>query len=47
MNGRPDFRVELQRGNILIKNCLHYSGPPDPVRGDAPNEKVREEAKVS
>ncbi len=22
MNGRPDFRVELARGNILIKNCL-------------------------
>ena len=22
MNGRPEFRVELQRGNILIKNCL-------------------------
>ena len=45
INGRPEFRTELQRGNMLVKNCIHYNGPMDPLKGDALNQRVRDEAK--
>ena len=37
--------VTLTRFHIVIPNLLDYNGPPDPQRGDAPNQKVRDEAK--
>lgn len=45
VNGRDDFRISFQRNNTLIRECTHFRGPPDPLRGDAPSEKVRQAAK--
>lgn len=45
IHGRAEFRQELQRDHGLIKNAMHYKGPSDPMRGDTPNQRVRDEAK--
>ena len=45
IHGRPDFRMELHRNHVDIKACQGFKGPPDPLRGDAPYQRVRDEAK--
>lgn len=44
-SGRPEFRRDLCRNLGPIKECLSFSGPPDPLRGDEMYVKVREAAK--
>lgn len=44
-SGRPEFRRDLCRQLGPIKECLSFSGPPDPLRGDEMYVKVREAAK--
>jgi len=44
-NGRPEFKISLQRNNDAIRQCLHFRGPPDALRGDAPYTNVHEAAK--
>lgn len=43
--GRQDFRREIQRHIPVIKECLQYRGPPDPLKGDEYYRRVRESAK--
>ncbi|CAD7951973.1 unnamed protein product [Amoebophrya sp. A25] len=43
-NGKPEFRRGMQRHASVVKENLQYRGKPDPLRGDAPNKAVREEA---
>eukprot|EP00930_Biecheleria_cincta_P018669 TRINITY_DN1445_c1_g1_i1.p1 TRINITY_DN1445_c1_g1~~TRINITY_DN1445_c1_g1_i1.p1 ORF type:complete len:940 (-),score=270.28 TRINITY_DN1445_c1_g1_i1:73-2892(-) len=45
--GKPDFRRAIQKKAELVKACLQYRGTPDPLKGDAPNKAVREEADVA
>ena len=42
--GKPDFRRQVARRADIVKSCLQYRGTPDPLKGDAPNKAVREEA---
>merc|ERR1719282_1020995 len=42
--GQPNFRREIQRRSDVVKSCLQYRGEPDPLKGDALNKAVREEA---
>jgi ENTH domain len=42
--GHTSFRRDLQRRTELIGECLQFRGPPDPLRGDAPYQMVRDEA---
>ncbi len=44
-NGRPDFRITLQRNLGSIKQCQNFRAPTDPLRGDTPSDRVREAAK--
>lgn len=44
-SGRPQFKIDLQRNIGAVRACTSYKGPPDPLRGDLPSEKVREAAK--
>lgn len=32
--GRTDFKISMQREAQVIKDCLSFSGPPDPLRGE-------------
>lgn len=34
MKGRADFKLTMQRESQTIKDCLTFSGPPDPLRGE-------------
>jgi len=43
--GRPEFRRDMCRMLGPIKECLSFSGPPDPLRGDEAYYRVREAAK--
>ena len=43
--GRMEFRRALQKQNEKVKEALSFKGPPDPLRGDEPNAKVRSAAK--
>ncbi|CAE8703761.1 unnamed protein product, partial [Polarella glacialis] len=45
--GKPEFRRAIQKKAELIKGCLQYRGTPDPLKGDAPNKAVREEADLA
>ncbi|KAG5180095.1 hypothetical protein JKP88DRAFT_264021 [Tribonema minus] len=45
LKGRPEFRKDMQRSVDAIKDCLTFTAPPDPLRGDEPNRRVREAAK--
>ncbi|CAK0851413.1 unnamed protein product [Prorocentrum cordatum] len=42
--GKPEFRRAVQKRADLVKACLQYRGKPDPLKGDAPNKAVRDEA---
>ncbi|XP_010535177.1 PREDICTED: VHS domain-containing protein At3g16270-like [Tarenaya hassleriana] len=39
-----EFRREMQRNSVAVRNLLHYKGHPDPLKGDALNKAVRETA---
>lgn len=39
-----EFRREMQRHSVAVKQLLHYKGQPDPLKGDALNKAVRETA---
>ncbi|CAN0163278.1 unnamed protein product [Laminaria digitata] len=45
MKGRAEFKLSMQREAQCIKDCLTFSGPPDPLRGEEIYRKVREAAK--
>eukprot|EP00752_Nemacystus_decipiens_P013398 g11863.t1 len=45
MKGRAEFKMSMQREAHLIKDCLIFSGPPDPLRGEEIYRRVREAAK--
>jgi len=34
MKGRAEFKMSMQREAHVIKECLTFSGPPDPLRGE-------------
>ncbi|KAG6399613.1 hypothetical protein SASPL_141094 [Salvia splendens] len=39
-----EFRREMQRNSVAVRQLIHYSGQPDPLKGDALNKAVRETA---
>ncbi|CAI0474696.1 unnamed protein product [Linum tenue] len=39
-----DFRREMQRHSVAVRQLLHYKGQPDPLKGDALNKGVRDTA---
>ncbi|XP_060186781.1 protein MODIFIED TRANSPORT TO THE VACUOLE 1 isoform X2 [Lycium barbarum] len=39
-----EFRREMQRNSVAIRQLIHYKGQPDPLKGDALNKAVRETA---
>lgn len=39
-----EFRREMQRHSVAVKQLLHYKGQPDPLKGDSLNKAVRETA---
>lgn len=39
-----EFRREMQRHSVAVRQSLHYKGQLDPLKGDAPNKAVREMA---
>ena len=45
LKGRPDFKRDLMRSLGPIKDCLQFSGPPDPLRGDEVYVKIRATAR--
>ena len=42
--GSIEFRRLIQRRSDIIRQCQSYRGATDPLRGDAPNKEVRDEA---
>ncbi|KAL9264231.1 MODIFIED TRANSPORT TO THE VACUOLE 1-like protein [Drosera capensis] len=40
----PEFRREMQRHSVAVRQLLHHKGYPDPLKGDALNKTVRETA---
>jgi len=42
--GSIEFRRLVQRRSDIIRQCQSYRGTSDPLRGDAPNKDVRDEA---
>ena len=44
-SGRVDFKREMGRHIPVIKECITFRGPLDPLRGDELNKRVREAAK--
>lgn len=42
--GKADFRRCVAKKAEVVKACLMFRGTPDPLKGDAPNKMVREEA---
>ncbi|XP_051530101.1 AP-4 complex accessory subunit Tepsin-like isoform X2 [Myxocyprinus asiaticus] len=43
-HGPPHFLTELRRNATFIQEVIVYSGPPDPIHGNAPFQKVRSSA---
>ncbi|KAL2520645.1 VHS domain-containing protein [Forsythia ovata] len=39
-----EFRREMQRNSVAVRQLIHYKGHPDPLKGDALNKAVRETA---
>ncbi|KAL1569464.1 ribonuclease Z [Salvia divinorum] len=39
-----EFRREVQRNSVAVRQLIHYRGQPDPLKGDALNKSVRETA---
>jgi hypothetical protein len=40
--GSPAFFREMGRKHMVIRDCLNFRGPPDPLHGDAPYSQVRD-----
>ena len=40
--GSTAFSREMGRKQAVIRDCMNFRGPPDPLRGDAPYSQVRE-----
>ena len=40
--GSTAFSREMGRKQAVIRDCMNFRGPPDPLRGDAPYAQVRE-----
>uniref|UniRef100_A0A673LJM7 AP-4 complex accessory subunit tepsin-like n=1 Tax=Sinocyclocheilus rhinocerous TaxID=307959 RepID=A0A673LJM7_9TELE len=45
-HGPPHFLTELRRNATFIQEVIVYSGPPDPIHGNALFQKVRRSAEV-
>lgn len=45
--GKPDFRRAVQKKSEVVKACTQYRGTPDPLKGDANNKAVRDEAEAA
>ncbi|KAK9866534.1 hypothetical protein WJX84_009352 [Apatococcus fuscideae] len=43
--GSSDFKRAIAKHATAIRDLTHFKGEPDPFKGDAPNQKVRESAK--
>ncbi|KAG9151668.1 hypothetical protein Leryth_001977 [Lithospermum erythrorhizon] len=39
-----EFRREMQRNSVAVRQLIHYKGQPDPLKGDSLNKAVRETA---
>ncbi|KAG6412413.1 hypothetical protein SASPL_125091 [Salvia splendens] len=39
-----EFKREMQRNSVSVRQLIHYRGQPDPLKGDALNKAVRETA---
>ncbi|XP_028757291.1 protein MODIFIED TRANSPORT TO THE VACUOLE 1 [Neltuma alba] len=39
-----EFRREMQRHSVAVRQLFHYKGEPDPLKGDALNKAVRDTA---
>ncbi|KAL2539434.1 VHS domain-containing protein [Abeliophyllum distichum] len=39
-----EFRREMQRNSVAVRQLIHYKGEPDPLKADALNKAVRETA---
>lgn len=39
-----EFRREMQRQSLAVRQLIHYKGQPDPLKGDALNKAVRDMA---
>ncbi|KAL8246310.1 hypothetical protein R6Q59_007526 [Mikania micrantha] len=39
-----EFRREMQRNSVAVRQLIHHKGQPDPLKGDALNKAVRETA---
>ncbi|XP_016455936.2 protein MODIFIED TRANSPORT TO THE VACUOLE 1-like isoform X2 [Nicotiana tabacum] len=39
-----EFRREMQRNSVAVRQLIHYKGQPDPLKGDSRNKAVRETA---
>lgn len=39
-----EFRREMQRNSVAVRQLIHHKGQPDPLKGDALNKSVRETA---
>ncbi|KAH6827283.1 ENTH/VHS family protein [Perilla frutescens var. hirtella] len=39
-----EFKREMQRNSVAVRQLIHYKGQPDPLKGDALNKAVRETA---
>ncbi|XVF74540.1 hypothetical protein PTKIN_Ptkin13bG0118200 [Pterospermum kingtungense] len=39
-----EFRREMQRNSVAVRQLFHYKGQPDPLKGEAPNKAVRDTA---
>ncbi|KAI3795033.1 hypothetical protein L1987_37677 [Smallanthus sonchifolius] len=37
-----EFRREMQRNSVAVRQLIHYKGQPDPLKADALNKSVRE-----
>ncbi|TRY99897.1 hypothetical protein DNTS_004332 [Danionella cerebrum] len=44
-HGPPHFLTELRRNATFVQEAIAYSGPPDPVHGNALHQKVRSSAR--
>eukprot|EP00472_Partenskyella_glossopodia_P001564 CAMPEP_0197532822 /NCGR_PEP_ID=MMETSP1318-20131121/41068_1 /TAXON_ID=552666 /ORGANISM="Partenskyella glossopodia, Strain RCC365" /LENGTH=146 /DNA_ID=CAMNT_0043089483 /DNA_START=24 /DNA_END=461 /DNA_ORIENTATION=- len=44
-NGAVEFRMQWQRDNGVLREHTQFKGPPDALRGEVPNQRVRDEAK--
>lgn len=39
-----EFKREMQRNSVAVRQLIHYKGQPNPLKGDALNKAVRETA---